>query len=132
NGFVTDSISFGALKKDESFSRCPNGTGSFEISKPTFNAENCKTTSVTYEINNDVEIFPNPANDRLYFRNSGKYSDLSDILIADIHGRIVKNVMNMSLSDGLDISQLPPGFYLIKFNHAVSSLEPSIKKFIKQ
>ena len=132
NGFVTDSISFGALKKDESFSRCPNGTGSFEISKPTFNAENCKTTSVTYEINNDVEIFPNPANDRLYFRNSGKYSDLSDILIADIHGGIVKNVMNMSLSDGLDISQLPPGFYLIKFNHAVSSLEPSIKKFIKQ
>lgn len=41
DGTVVDSVSFGMQAADISWQRCPNGTGEFKASEPTFGKENC-------------------------------------------------------------------------------------------
>jgi CotH kinase protein/Lamin Tail Domain/Secretion system C-terminal sorting domain len=61
---LVDDITFGAQKADLGFARRPNGTGSFVIQTPTFNANNNTGTNAVEDIlaETDVKIFPNPAN----------------------------------------------------------------------
>lgn len=60
---LTDEVTFGAQRADMGFARRPNGTGSFVIQTPTFNANNNTGISANEELftENDVQIFPNPA-----------------------------------------------------------------------
>lgn len=59
---LADEITFGAQRADMGFARRPNGTGSFVIQTPTFNANNNTGTNANEEIftENDVQIYPNP------------------------------------------------------------------------
>jgi hypothetical protein len=61
---LLDDVVFGVQKADFGFARRPNGTGSFVIQTPTYNANNNTGTNAIGEIlaENDVKIFPNPAN----------------------------------------------------------------------
>jgi CotH kinase protein/Lamin Tail Domain/Secretion system C-terminal sorting domain len=61
---LLDDAVFGAQRADFGFARRPNGTGSFVIQTPTFNANNNTGTNAVEDIlaENDVKIFPNPAN----------------------------------------------------------------------
>jgi Lamin Tail Domain/Secretion system C-terminal sorting domain len=61
---LVDEITFGAQKADISFARRPNGTGNFVLQTTTYNANNNTGTTSTNEVftENDLKIFPNPAN----------------------------------------------------------------------
>jgi CotH kinase protein/Lamin Tail Domain/Secretion system C-terminal sorting domain len=61
---LVDEISFGVQRTDYGLARRPNGTGSFTIQTPTFGANNNTGISAVEDIlaENDVKIFPNPAN----------------------------------------------------------------------
>ena len=61
---LVDNITFGQQKTDISYARRPNGTGNFVLQTPTFNANNNTGTTSTEDIllENDVQLFPNPAN----------------------------------------------------------------------
>jgi spore coat protein CotH len=61
---LIDKVTFGAQRADFGYARRPNGTGNFVIQTPTFNANNNTGTTAVEDIlnENDVKIFPNPAN----------------------------------------------------------------------
>ena len=61
---IVDQVTFGQQKADISYARRPNGTGNFVLQTSTFNANNNTGTTAIEEIllENDVQLFPNPAN----------------------------------------------------------------------
>ncbi len=131
NGFVTDSISFGALKKDESFSRCPNGTGAFELTKPTFNAENCKTTSdENISFNDSISFFPNPTENFVYLNYNSEKLPIKSINIVDNNGRLIYINVVVEINKGIDVSRLTKGLYFIEFKDSENKTI-SIRKLLK-
>lgn len=78
---LIDNVTFGAQRADFGYARRPNGTGNFVIQTPTFNANNNTGTNAVADIltENDVKIFPNPANTEgvTIQLNSTKNRDLS-------------------------------------------------------
>ncbi len=72
----------------------------------------------------DLNIFPNPVEDKLIIQSS--LSGFDSISISDINGRIVSK--NLSVSNEVDVSNLKSGMYFI----TIKSSEGNItKKFIK-
>jgi len=66
DSLVIDSITYFSLVNDISFGRSPNGSGSFSMLTPTFNANNDFPISVE-QIFNKAMIYPNPFTEILYF-----------------------------------------------------------------
>jgi hypothetical protein len=64
-GTMIDSVSFGPQAKDESYGRCPDGTGVFATHRyPTFGMPNCAVgIGENASSEKDVVIYPNPAQD---------------------------------------------------------------------
>ena len=58
---------------------------------------------------NSISVYPNPASDKLYFIEKGKYPDV-EIRIYDLNGKVVFQQMHMS-DNCIDISNLLPGVY---------------------
>ena len=74
----------------------------------------CATTSIGLELNgpNRVNIYPNPATDKIYISNLTEDNTL--IKIYDINGRLILE-NNVSNKEYLDISKISKGIYQIKF-----------------
>ena len=74
----------------------------------------CATTSIGLELNGPdrVNIYPNPATDKIYISNLTEDNTL--IKIYDINGRLVLE-NNLSNKEYLDISKISKGIYQIKF-----------------
>jgi nickel-dependent lactate racemase len=81
-------------------------------------------------LKNVVEVFPNPAVDKLTFQIHEKASSIE---ITDLLGKnISKDVTignHVDQYNSIDVSQLPSGTYFIRF---VFSNEIVIKKFVKE
>jgi hypothetical protein len=61
NGLVIDSVSFDSIGTDVTWGRYPNGTGSFRLLSPTFNAANTLVNvEKTNAANFNCILFPNP------------------------------------------------------------------------
>ena len=88
----------------------------------------CATTSIGLELNgpNRVNIYPNPATDKIYISNLKEDNTL--IKIYDINGRLVL-VNNVSNKEYLDISKISKGIYQIKFK---GSDWNEVRKLIKE
>lgn len=78
-----------------------------------------------YELANSLIIFPNPAND---FINIKSNTEINNIQIFDVSGRLVIDENNNSDSVTLDIKHLSKGLILMKIK---TENEILIKKFIK-
>lgn len=68
-GLVVDSVAFGAQQTDMGYARVPNGTGSFVIQAPTFNASNGPVGVGSTENSaapDGIRVYPNPACDHLF------------------------------------------------------------------
>jgi spore coat protein CotH len=66
DSLVIDSITYLPQTDDIAFGRSPNGSGSFAMISPTFNANN-DFPNLIQQINRPVLIYPNPFTDFLYF-----------------------------------------------------------------
>jgi hypothetical protein len=73
------------------------------------------TTNIISIYESDINIYPNPVNDRLYIETQTLTQTLS-IEIYDIYGRvqILRNSETQQLSNSIDVSNLKSGIYFVK------------------
>ena len=79
-----------------------------ESNKPVWG--NCPTASVDDQNQLDISIYPNPTSDIVFIE--GNYSQLK-VVVYDILG---KQVMNKSITNSIDISQLEKGVYILQLS----------------
>ena len=79
---------------------------------PVFSGTWTSTTNLT--ISDQIAIYPNPADDRVYFRN---VPEGSHIVLVDLTGKIILDKKAAELYGGLSLQQYQNGIYLIKFMH---------------
>ncbi|NJB87440.1 PKD repeat protein [Lewinella marina] len=79
-----------------------------------------------------VDLFPNPAVNRLNFTLRSGHLGRVKVMITDIHGRAIREMdydkEDALLQDGFDISQLPMGTYTLRVLEADRQL---LRKFVK-
>lgn len=85
------------------------------------------------EVSNEVNLFPNPASDKVHVQfNTAKSEDVT-IRLVDLTGRTVQSMV-ITTEPGsnlaaLDVMQVPKGIYLIEVN---ASANRTVKRFVKE
>lgn len=97
------------------------------------NTKNTAWREAELQVSNEVNVFPNPSNDKVHIQFSTSKSEDVTIRLIDLAGRMVQNQV-MTTESGLntfafDVMQLPKGIYLIELN---SSENRSVKRFVKE
>jgi len=82
-----------------------------ESNKPVWGT--CPTARVDDQNQLDISIYPNPTSDIVYI--DGNYTQLKAV-VYDILG---KQVMNKSITNSIDISQLEKGVYILQLSDGV-------------
>ncbi len=78
---------------------------------------------------NDLQLYPNPANEQLYVRYETTTKN-AVVEIYDVTGQLVKQEkMNFSSTQQIDISNLSPGLYVLKIT---DGKKVNAQRFIKQ
>ena len=89
---------------DVAYGRFPNGTGSFTMLSPTFNANNSPSTVENNSIENDYFVYPNPFSDFLNIEN------INDFYITNAIGQKIYSSNNISQ---LDTKEWKEGLYIL-------------------
>ena len=108
----------------EVFALYENKTSSIGVSLFT-EIEN-ETGITNIEQTQSINIYPNPANDRLYIETQ---TLTQTIEIFDIYGRRQKSIVNSQRSTVIDLSELKSGIYFVKINTEKGNI---VKRIIKQ
>jgi surface protein len=82
-----------------------------ESNKPVWGT--CPTASVDDQNQLEISIYPNPTSDIVYI--DGNYTQLK-VFVYDILG---KQVINKSITNSIDISQLEKGVYILQLSDGV-------------
>ena len=116
---LMDQIMYPEQETDITYARKPNGTGDFEASEPTFNANNglASSTSEQELIEDRVIAYPNPAENNVTIQLKNNGHALNSIVITSVYGQRVLsyddiNEMQMTMYVG----HLIPGIYMITVN----------------
>ena len=72
---------------------------------------------------NSVKLYPNPVSDRLFIKSTEQIESVS---IYNINGQLVKQAIETT--NGIDVSVLPSGVYMIQINTSNNSIN---QKFLK-
>lgn len=90
---------------------------SFSQSYPINSTENYQVTQPT-----KIKIYPNPVKDRLYFKTDGERRSF-EVSIHDVLGKLVKKekLTTSSIRNGMDVSNLRRGVYLVQIDDGKSS-----------
>jgi len=73
-----------------------------------------------------IEIYPNPADERLYIKSNTTANYDMEILSFD--GKLQLKIQNVVDYKGIDISNLKPGFYLIRISDNQKSMNMKLIK----
>lgn len=78
-------------------------------------------------VKTDFEVYPNPANDKLFFRYTINKTDVVELKLMDIEGRCIKSILNDEQTAGeykleTDINDLNKGMYFYQFRYGESVL----------
>lgn len=97
------------------------------------NARNTAWREAALQVSNEVNVFPNPAIDKVHIQFSTSKSEDVSIRLVDLTGRMIQSAV-MTTEAGVnafafDVIQLPKGIYLIELN---SSENRSVKRFVKE
>ncbi len=96
----------------------------------TVTVENCKNSLVENDIQNNIEVFPNPTSGILNVNINSLSSDL-DLLLINLNGSVIyrdKLISNQNIiSKQIDVSRFAKGMYFIKLSNANQN---EIKKII--
>ncbi|HFA48196.1 MAG TPA: T9SS type A sorting domain-containing protein [Bacteroidetes bacterium] len=114
NGTVADQVFFGTQAVDRSYARCPNGSGDFMPSAPTFGTDNnseCTTATDDLAEKNVLKIYPNPASDMLFIETNLR-SEIKGKLRSAV-GRVARG-FQFTGSGSVDLSGLPQGLYFLE------------------
>jgi hypothetical protein len=91
----------------------------------------CLTVTSKNEILSDkisVNIYPNPFNDKFTISGAGKENN--SLVIYDLTGRIVKNILLFSSTNEIDVSDISDGFFLFEIRDSKAVLAKG--KLIKE
>ncbi|MBL7831157.1 MAG: lamin tail domain-containing protein, partial [Saprospiraceae bacterium] len=120
NGTILDSVSFPKQTDDLSFSRIPNGTGTFVIKNHTFGKNNETTaTSNILSRGNALTLQPNPADKFLIIKNNTNQAQF--IRIKNINGQTVSETWLIS-SLQIDTHEFPSGLYIVQTGNEISKI----------
>lgn len=109
---VIDSITYGDQKTNISWSRCPNGTGPFIASTPTFNAINCTATKTANLENTNLKLYPNPTTGYLTVWSE---KHINSIKIYNQTGQIIYQQFSVNNNTiDLNLNNISPGVYILK------------------
>ncbi len=102
------------LKGDEC---CYQVRALFGKNKSAYTKEICVTATgdMIEELNDKLELYPNPINDRLYIETE---VEIEEIVVYDVYGRVqnLRNSETQKLRNSIDVSNLKSGIYFIKIN----------------
>ncbi len=110
-----------------------NNINFYTLSTPNFGAElgivfkNISTIGIVESENQELNIFPNPANDLLFINLP---SSAKQISIVDIYGKLIYSEPVLLESHELKISSLASGTYWLKVD--LTNGRTALKRFIKQ
>ena len=110
-----------------------NNINFYTLSTPNFGAElgivfkNISTIGIVESENQELNIFPNPANDLLFINLP---SSAKQISIVDIYGKLIYSEPALLDSHELKISSLASGTYWLKVD--LTNGRTALKRFIKQ
>ena len=119
------------LKKDNTFSLFAKSN----VQQLSFGPADISTLHPSFKSNSDFRfsLYPTPAIHQLMIDYQTNISDKVEILITDLHARILLRYRSISQTGDnhitLEIQQLPPGLYLVQFK---SGEDLIMKKFVKQ
>ncbi|MBL4668718.1 MAG: lamin tail domain-containing protein, partial [Flavobacteriales bacterium] len=122
SGNLINEITFGVQTTDITFGRYQNGTGSFILMNPSFDAVNTNAVGIANveKVKNNFNIYPNPSSDNvtIEFKNT----DYIYISVFSIIGTIVyQNTINDN-SVTINVSNWTKGIYVIKTKDSVKKL----------
>ncbi len=124
SGAVLDSVTFGVPTADIAYGRCPNGTGLFQnLVSSTFNSMNCPVGIDENELSETgLEVFPNPANDKLNLRISASNSSGDKAFtIKNIQGELVyEGKIENDIT--LNISSWAQGMYFVQCGKTIQKI----------
>lgn len=99
-------------------------------------------TSLTYNINfylksgiasisaDNIKVYPNPANDYIYIKNTHKYIQIQQVQLFDLLG---KQLLSQNVNESthkLELSSLPKGIYMLKVStHNTTIITMKIVKY---
>ena len=101
----------------------------FDDNKSAFTKEICVTATADMidEVNSKLEIYPNPANDKIFIEAE---IEIENVVVYDIYGRQQDNKTTRQQDMiSIDLSNLNTGIYIIKINTEEGNI---VKQFIKQ
>jgi hypothetical protein len=110
-----------------------NNINFYTLSNPNFGAElgivfkNISTIGIEESENQELNVFPNPANDLLFINLP---SSAKQISIVDIYGKLIYSEPALLESHELKISSLASGTYWLKVD--LTNGRTALKRFIKQ
>lgn len=87
--------------------------------------------NTTANLSTDFTLYPNPANNRLYLRLADAATQVYYVTITTVQGRTVMMLPKPELSDGIDISSLPSGTYIVQMMD-VKTKGITTRKFVKE
>ncbi|MFT5753832.1 MAG: hypothetical protein ACI924_001056 [Flavobacterium sp.] len=121
NGIIVDTVTFGAQTTDMGYARNPNGTGSFVIQAPTFNANNEIPLSVSQfnSFNSGLKLYPNPTANILNIYNEEFTIESAEVI--NLQGQILFKRYNLNQNNmTIDLSNYSNGMYLVNINNQTS------------
>jgi hypothetical protein len=119
---LIDKITFGLQTTDITYGRHQNGTGSFILMNPTFNATNTNTVNVltVNDRENEFKVYPNPSSGKVTIEFEQIESE--KLTIFNLLGEIVyQNSINKASLE-INVSNWTKGIYVIKNNNSVKKL----------
>jgi spore coat protein CotH len=118
---LVDQINFSTQSIDMGFARVPNGTGSFVIQSPTYNANNTPLSTGGNQItNSEIIIYPNPSNG-LVNVSIPELIPNQKIKIYNQLGQLVMEHEALN-QNNLDISNLSSGAYLLNYGQTTKKI----------
>jgi len=121
DGTEVDNVVFGAQTTDMGYARNPNGTGSFVIQAPTFNANNetVLNTSQFEDFKTALKLYPNPTNSILNISNDD--FSIESVQVINLQGQVLfQNKYENQNNIVLDLSSYANGIYLVNLNNQTS------------
>lgn len=108
----------------------PLATGNYQVI--IVNSNDCETWSEEYyfvyvgieEVNENISIYPNPINDKLTIKKTGRFS----FTINDLDGKILVNKNINFEQQELDLTELNKGIYILK---VVTNKHTFVRRIIK-
>ncbi len=97
--------------------------GQFVVSGPLSNTENSSTTAA-------FTLFPNPSNSKLFITLKDTATEIYYITITTMQGRVAMMLPQPQWQNGIDISNLEPGVYLLQMMDKENK-GTTTRKFIK-